>query len=159
MTVVTGIQFNQSQHAVSHSTDALLTESGCLIALTPIHSQTNLQHKLMCVDDNRCLWTRSITARVCRERTGSVLKFKGPMSGLYNKGPEWASLQFRSNNMKHFTMTWQLDNYKNFVFCADCKELQEDCPFNLTKSLMHLTSAWLNFNASQVPLKARITCR
>ncbi len=35
MTVVTGIQFNQSLHAVSHNTDALLTESGCPITLTP----------------------------------------------------------------------------------------------------------------------------
>lgn len=43
MTVVTGIQFNQSQHAVSHNTDALLTESGCPITLTP-HSHVRLTY-------------------------------------------------------------------------------------------------------------------
>ncbi len=43
MTVVTGIQFNQSQHAVSHNTDALLTESGCPITLTP-HSHARLTY-------------------------------------------------------------------------------------------------------------------
>lgn len=95
MTVVTGIQFNQSQHAVSHNTDALLTESGCPITLTPPFTcQTNLQHKLMCAVDNRCLWNGSIMARVCWERSGSELKFKGPMSRLYKKRPEWLSCSF-----------------------------------------------------------------